>query len=638
MSTVAKRLLFIVAAMFFLFPAVAEAQQEDEVVHIFSGTASFQGSRLPDKSIVRAWDGCEEVGAATVEENGQYTVHVRESEGPVSFTLGRWVFARETYDRWESGAVTSDFDLFFSEWFLPDSWPAVSDCENEPAHTFSGAALVEMALGNTKPAPAGTLIIARSKAVEGPGGVIGITRVGDSGEYSIRVTRAQGPFLFWMDRFPTFQGHPDWEEKQHTLDFDLFLTPWRAGQGFTVANRIWQMQCGPPGPRGPEGEPGPQGTQGEQGPKGEVGDAGEAGPSGPTGREGPEGSSGEVGPIGLTGPVGPPGSPGNPGAGGAGGPAGPAGLPGPAGREGPQGTSGGYPFGYLPLVPAAVAAVTGGSIPYVVHKYGRPSHSQEQGTFPSSTTKIFIGFCVLSVAVASPSAAYAQGEHATDHSNERWRNTMQGPGGLKPGADRPGASSVLETKARPGNDSPDSGIGAKLSGESPGRLLADSSRGYNSVSWHSRTLAFFPIEPDKGDSESLKNLVAKHGLCGVPGPKGLEGVQGPVGAAGQRGEAGERWESGIQGPPGPPGRPGTRGPAGPEGPIGVKGPQGPQGPQGARGADGPAGSVGLPGSTGPAGNVGQPGSDTQGIAAMVMALVALVTATTTSYLLSRKRS
>ena len=615
MKTALRVLLASVAAMTLMLPGVVTAQQqeEDEAVQVISGRASGGEVSRADGIELNAWDVCEKIGTTTIDTDGEYTLRLRKSDGPVSFTVGRWILARETYDKWEAGATTTNFDLHFYEGFLPESWPSVSDCLSESTHTFSGAAFLDNNRGKIEPAPAGTIITARTKSAERPGEIVGMARVRENGEYTIEVTSTKEPFYFWMNHYPTFQGRPDWEAGQHTKDFTLTLAPWREGQSFSnFMGSILMTQCGPPGPRGLDGEQGPQGPQGEQGPKGEAGATGEQGPAG---RKGPVGTPGERGPTGLAGPVGPQGPPGYAG---ADGPAGPAGQWGPKGTEGTQGPPGEYPLGLFPLVLAAVAAVVAGSVPYSIHKFRsnrdasknyRPPPPTANGPIRASIPMLFMVLGFMSAAIVAPTIASAQGESIIGKANDKSRVTEQPSGVSESVHYLPVAWTALETNASP--------------------------RRHNWRYSSHTTLSLGPASPNDGPSESLKARVDQHGICGAAGPEGFQGKEGPQGDAGARGEPGA---SGPQGPPGPAGPAGARGPAGLGGPTGLKGEQGPPGLAGETGADGPAGPVGPRGFPGPAGKIGSTGSEALGFAAMAVAILALITAIMTSYLFFRKSS
>ncbi len=612
MKTALRVLLASVAAMTLMLPGVVTAQQqEDEVVHVISGRASGSLVWPGDGAELNAWDVCRKIGTTTIDTDGEYTLRLRKSDGPVTFTVGRWIFARQTYDKWEAGAATTNFDLDFYEGFLPEPWPPVSDCLTEPAHTFSGAAFLDNNRGRIEPAPAGTIITARTKSVERSGEIVGIAKVGENGEYTIEVTRTKETFYFWMNVYPTFQGHPDWEAGQHTNDLTLTLTPWRAGQSFyNFMGSIFMTQCGPPGPRGLDGEQGPRGPQGERGPKGEAGAAGEQGPAG---RKGPVGTPGESGPMGLAGPVGPQGPLGSPG---TDGPAGPTGQRGPKGTAGPQGPPGEYPLGLFPLVLAAVAAVAAGSVPYSIHKFrsnrdasknNRPPPPTANGPVRASVPMLFMVLGFMSAAIVAPTIASAQGESIIGKANDVSRVNEQLAGVSESVHYLPVAWTALE--------------------------ITDSPRGHNRRYSPHTSLSLGPASPNNGHSESLKARIDQHGICGAAGPEGFQGKEGPQGDAGARGEPGA---PGPQGPPGPAGPAGARGPAGLGGPPGLKGEQGAPGLAGARGAAGPAGPVGPSGFPGPAGKIGSTGSEAVGFAAMAVAILALITAIMTSYLFIRK--
>jgi hypothetical protein len=93
--------LLSVLALMLALPVVASAQQVPP--HVFHGTVTVNGLRAPDGTEVAALAGGEEVASDTVDQNGEYTLLVPQSEGEVSFRVGT-LTAQQTGE-WEQGGA-----------------------------------------------------------------------------------------------------------------------------------------------------------------------------------------------------------------------------------------------------------------------------------------------------------------------------------------------------------------------------------------------------------------------------------------------------------------------------------------------------------------------------------------------------
>src|ERR687892_341004 len=93
--------LLSVLALLFALPAVASAQQAPP--HVFHGTVTVNGLRAPAGTEVIALAGGQPVATGTVEQNGEYTLLVPQSEGEITFRVGT-LEAAET-SNWEQGGA-----------------------------------------------------------------------------------------------------------------------------------------------------------------------------------------------------------------------------------------------------------------------------------------------------------------------------------------------------------------------------------------------------------------------------------------------------------------------------------------------------------------------------------------------------
>jgi hypothetical protein len=93
--------LLTVLALLLALPAVASAQQVPP--HVFHGTVTVNGLRAPTGTEVTALAGGQPVATVTVDQNGEYTLLVPQSEGQVTFRVGT-LNADQTGD-WEQGGA-----------------------------------------------------------------------------------------------------------------------------------------------------------------------------------------------------------------------------------------------------------------------------------------------------------------------------------------------------------------------------------------------------------------------------------------------------------------------------------------------------------------------------------------------------
>src|SRR5918998_6339727 len=93
--------LLTVLALLLALPAVASAQQVPP--HVFHGTATVNGLPAPTGTEVTALAGGQPVATDTVDQNGEYTLLVPQSEGEITFRVAT-LNAAET-SNWEQGGA-----------------------------------------------------------------------------------------------------------------------------------------------------------------------------------------------------------------------------------------------------------------------------------------------------------------------------------------------------------------------------------------------------------------------------------------------------------------------------------------------------------------------------------------------------
>src|ERR687895_511226 len=93
--------LLTVLALLLALPAVASAQQVPP--HVFHGTATVNGLPAPTGTEVTALASGQPVATDTVDQNGEYTLLVPQSEGEITFRVGT-LNAAET-SNWEQGGA-----------------------------------------------------------------------------------------------------------------------------------------------------------------------------------------------------------------------------------------------------------------------------------------------------------------------------------------------------------------------------------------------------------------------------------------------------------------------------------------------------------------------------------------------------
>src|ERR687895_1360723 len=93
--------LLTVLAFLLALPAVASAQQVPP--HVFHGTVTVNGLPAPTGTEVTALAGGQPVATDTVDQNGEYTLLVPQSEGEITFRVGT-LNAAET-SNWEQGGA-----------------------------------------------------------------------------------------------------------------------------------------------------------------------------------------------------------------------------------------------------------------------------------------------------------------------------------------------------------------------------------------------------------------------------------------------------------------------------------------------------------------------------------------------------
>ena len=116
--------LLAIVAMLSALPAAALAQGEPP--HIVIGTASANGFPVPAGGTVTAWDGDSQIGSATTEAGGAFTLQVSRSSGAISFkvngvdaveTIGSWMQGTHTHTPICTWITHDDYDLQ-----MKDSW------------------------------------------------------------------------------------------------------------------------------------------------------------------------------------------------------------------------------------------------------------------------------------------------------------------------------------------------------------------------------------------------------------------------------------------------------------------------------------------------------------------------------------
>jgi hypothetical protein len=93
--------LLTVLALLMALPAVASAQQVPP--HVFHGTVTVNGLRAPSGTEITALAGGQPVATDTVDQNGQYTLLVPQSEGQITFRVG--TLNADQTSNWEQGGA-----------------------------------------------------------------------------------------------------------------------------------------------------------------------------------------------------------------------------------------------------------------------------------------------------------------------------------------------------------------------------------------------------------------------------------------------------------------------------------------------------------------------------------------------------
>lgn len=96
-------------------------QGQSDAPHIFIGRAIVKGVPAPVGSTVTAWDGHRQIGYATTTDDGNFTLSVARSIGPIGFRVNG-LDANETHPSWEfagrTGTPTNRFALTVTRIFL----------------------------------------------------------------------------------------------------------------------------------------------------------------------------------------------------------------------------------------------------------------------------------------------------------------------------------------------------------------------------------------------------------------------------------------------------------------------------------------------------------------------------------------
>ena len=80
-------------------------QGQSDSPHIFIGNATINGVPPAVGSTVTAWDGDRQIGSATTTDDGNFTLLVYRSAGPIGFRVNG-LNANETHPSWEFGGTT----------------------------------------------------------------------------------------------------------------------------------------------------------------------------------------------------------------------------------------------------------------------------------------------------------------------------------------------------------------------------------------------------------------------------------------------------------------------------------------------------------------------------------------------------
>ena len=98
----------------------------NEPPHIFTGTATLNGSPAGQGIAVDAYDGGRLVGATVTQANGKFTIHVHRSAGVITFRVNQQA-AAESWTTWQQGQVTTGFNLTV----------AAGSSESDPSRLFA---------------------------------------------------------------------------------------------------------------------------------------------------------------------------------------------------------------------------------------------------------------------------------------------------------------------------------------------------------------------------------------------------------------------------------------------------------------------------------------------------------------------
>jgi hypothetical protein len=93
--------LLTVLALLLALPAVVSAQQVPP--HVYHGTVTVNGLPAPTGTEVTALAGGDPVATDTVDQNGEYTLLVPQSEGQISFRVG--TLNADQMGDWEQGGA-----------------------------------------------------------------------------------------------------------------------------------------------------------------------------------------------------------------------------------------------------------------------------------------------------------------------------------------------------------------------------------------------------------------------------------------------------------------------------------------------------------------------------------------------------
>ena len=171
-----SRILALLAIVGMLSALPAAALAQSDAPHIFIGKATVNGFPATPGGTVTAWDGDKQIGSATIEAGGTFTLNVDRSAGAISFQING-VAAQETHPAWEFGGLEGTSSDRFALTARGQTAPAGAQGPAGPAGPQgpAGADGADGAAGPVGPAgPQGDAGIRGPEGPQGPQGDAGI--------------------------------------------------------------------------------------------------------------------------------------------------------------------------------------------------------------------------------------------------------------------------------------------------------------------------------------------------------------------------------------------------------------------------------------------------------------------------------